>query len=425
MDIYIARQPIFTRSKEIFAYELLFRGGMENCFPGIDGDSATSRLLSNTFFASSIEQITGGKRAFINFTRELLIRKIPMMFPPQITTLEILENISPDDKVIECCRELSHMGYVLALDDFTYTPDKEPLIDLSDIIKVDFMLSTNEQIEDYATRFKGNGKKLLAEKVETAEDFDKALQMGFTYFQGYFFSKPQVIRETDIPTLKMNLLGIMAEVRKEDYEVSKLQKLIKRDVGISYKLLRYLNSPFFRRMQEISTIHQAIVMLGEKGIKQFLSVIILSELSQDKPDELLKSSVIRACLCENLGLQKGKGPDPSELFMLGLFSHIDAILDSSMEKIMGKMPLSEIIKKTLTGSKTEISDYLGLAVSYELGEWDRVALLASSLGISQEKLPQIYLDALHMADSVCTEDQLRTTGPKGASAVTSLMSDEQ
>jgi len=255
------------------------------------------------------------------------------MFPPQVTTVEILENIVPDEKIIECCREFSSMGYVLALDDFTYTPEIEPLIDLSDIIKVDFMLSTKEQIEDYAARFSSNGKKLLAEKVETSEDFDKALQMGFTYFQGYFFSKPQIIREADVPTLKMNLLGIIAEIRKEDYQVGKLQKLIERDVGISYKLLRYLNSPFFRRQQEISSIRQAIVMLGEKGINQFLSVIILCELSQDKPDELLKSSVIRARMCESLGRLKGRGPDPSELFTLGLFSHIDAILDNSMEEV--------------------------------------------------------------------------------------------
>lgn len=400
MDVYTARQPIFTRSKEIFAYELLFRGGMENCFPGIDGDSATSRLLSNTFFTSSIEQITGGKRAFINFTRELLVRRIPLMFPPQVTTVEILENIVPDEKIIECCREFSSMGYVLALDDFTYTPEIEPLIDLSDIIKVDFMLSTKEQIEDYAARFSSNGKKLLAEKVETSEDFDKALQMGFTYFQGYFFSKPQIIREADVPTLKMNLLGIIAEIRKEDYQVGKLQKLIERDVGISYKLLRYLNSPFFRRQQEISSIRQAIVMLGEKGINQFLSVIILCELSQDKPDELLKSSVIRARMCESLGRLKGRGPDPSELFTLGLFSHIDAILDNSMENIMKKLPLSEIIKKTLTGLKTDISDYLDLTVSYEQAAWDRVALLSPALVIAQEKLPQIYREALGWADSI-------------------------
>jgi c-di-GMP-related signal transduction protein len=406
MDVYLARQPIFTRKKEISGYELLFRGGMENCFPGIDGDSATSQLLSNTFFNSSIEQITDGKRAFINFTRELLVRKIPLLFPAQVTTVEILENVTPDKHVIECCSELAGMGYMLALDDFSDVAGIEPLIELSQIIKIDFMLSTKEQIHDYAKRFLSKGKRILAEKVETLEEFDEALQMGFTLFQGYFFSKPQIIRGTDVPALKINLLNIMAETRKEDYHVDKLKKLVERDVGISYKLLRYLNSPFFRRTQEITSIGHAISMLGEKGIRSFLSVIILAEMSQDKPGELLKSSIIRARICELLGLQNGsRRPDPSVLFTLGLFSHIDAILDTSMESIMKKMPLAADIKKTLLGEKNVLSDYLDLATSYQQASWDNVNSLAGSLQIDHDKLPKIYFDALGWADSVFLSNQ--------------------
>jgi len=400
MDIYLARQPIFTRSKEIYAYELLFRGGMQNSFPGIDGDSATSRLLSNTFFTTGVEQITSGKKAFINFTRELLVLKIPLLFPSPITTIEVLEDVKPDAQVIESCTEFSRQGYVIALDDFEYIPDLEALIDLADIIKIDFMKSTKQQIEDYCRHFLGKGKKLLAEKVETSQEFEYALKKGFTYFQGYFFSKPQVMKETEIPALKMNLMRIMGEAKGDNFNISKLQKLIEQDVGISYKLLRYLNSPFFRRLNEISSIHQAIVMLGEKGIRGFLSVIILSELSQDKPDELLKSSVIRARMCERLGMEKGKGPDTAELFTLGLFSHIDAILDNSMENIMKKLPLTQDIKNALLGGKNILSDYLDLAVSYQHASWEKVSRLAETLKISNEKLPQIYLDAIGWADSI-------------------------
>jgi len=170
MDIYLARQPIFTRSKEIYAYELLFRGGMQNSFPGIDGDSATSRLLSNTIFTTGVEQITSGKKAFINFTRELLVLKIPLLFPSPITTIEVLEDVKPDTQVIESCTEFSRQGYIIALDDFEYIPDLEPLIDLADIIKIDFMKSTKQQIEDYCRHFLSKGKKLLAEKVETSQE---------------------------------------------------------------------------------------------------------------------------------------------------------------------------------------------------------------------------------------------------------------
>lgn len=404
MDVYLARQPIFTADKKIFAYELLFRESIENIFPGINGDSATSRLLSNTFFTANIEQISGGKRVFINFTRELITRQIPLMLPPQITTVEILENITPDEELLVCCREFANQGYMLALDDFTYNPVLEGLIDLADIIKIDFLLSTRDQIKDYAARFTARGKLLLAEKVETLEEFETARRMGFSYFQGYFFSRPQVIRETDIPTLKVNLLGIMSEVIKESYLVDTLQHMIERDVGISYKLLRYLNSPFYRRPQEITSIHQAIIMLGEKGIRQFLSVIIMAELSQDKPDELLKSSVIRANMCAMLVRNSKNGLDPDELFMLGLFSHIDAILDNSMENILSRLPLSVGIKNTLLGQKTLLSDYIDLVINYQHAQWEKVAELASILEIPHERLPEVYVHALCMADAACCEE---------------------
>ncbi|HQI80457.1 MAG TPA: HDOD domain-containing protein [Deltaproteobacteria bacterium] len=400
MDIYIARQPIFTRSKEIHAYELLFRGGMDNCFPDIDGDTATSRVISNAFLTSGVEQVTGGKAAYINFPKHLLVKKIPLFLPPQITTVEILEDVVPDEELLACCREFLARGYTIALDDFEDSPSVKPLIDLAHILKIDFMKTSRDQITEYAQRFLSRGKKLLAEKVETDRDFQTALHLGFSYFQGYFFSKPQVIRDTEIPSLKMNLLRIMGEARREDYDVDKLEKFIEKDVGISYKLLRYLNSPFFRRRNEITSIRQAIVMLGEKGIRSFLSVIILSELSQDKPDELIKSSVIRARMCEQLSRARRGAPDPSELFTLGLFSHIDAILDNTMENIMKRLPLADEIKKTLTGIGTPLREYLDLVTNYQSGSWETAETMAGRLQIPPDMLPSLYLDALGFADAL-------------------------
>ncbi len=400
MKTYIARQPIFTSDKKIYAYELLFRDSMANFFPDVDGNHATSRLLSNTFFTSDIEHITGGKRAFINFTRELLGQKIPLLFPPAITTVEILEDVTADETIIERCQELSSEGYLIALDDFEYREELDPLIDLSNIIKIDFMKSSEEEIRDYLSRFSAKNIKFLAEKVETYEEFQLALGMGFSYFQGYFFSKPQVMNDTDIPSLQLNILQIMAEAGGDTFRVTELQKLIEQDVGISYKLLRYLNSPFFRRRNEISSIKHAILMLGEQGMKRFLSVIILAELSEDKPDELLKSSIIRAKICENLALHKGAGVDPSELFTMGLFSLIDAILDSPMETILKKLPLSEDIKTALLKRENRLSEYLRLTESYERGDWEGVQESASSLRINMDELQAIYLEALGWADAL-------------------------
>jgi EAL and modified HD-GYP domain-containing signal transduction protein len=401
MDVYTARQPIFDRKKDIFAYELLFRGGTPNFFPNIDGDCATSRVLSSTFFTTGIEKITGRKKALVNFTRDLLLNDVPLMFPPEKTIIEILEDVEPEEDVLEICRNLSRQGYSLALDDFVYHPKLDPLIELVDIIKVDFRLTGNKDVREYVKLFVPRGKKLLAEKVETYDEFQMACDMGFFYFQGYFFSKPQVLVEKDIPSLKMNLLQIMAESNKDEFSIQEIKKLITRDVGISFKLLRYMNSPYFRRLCEISSIHHAIVLLGELGVRRFLSVIMMSELIQDKPDELLRSSIITARMCEQLGLlNKRIRPNPAMLFTLGLFSLIDAILDDTMENILGKLPLSHTIKSALLGETSDLSEYLLLTESYEMGQWDAALNRASVLGIDSQNLPAIYQDAITWADAL-------------------------
>lgn len=291
-------------------------------------------------------------------------------------------------------------GYTLALDDFAYSPSLDPLIDLSHIIKIDFLASHPDEASECVRRFSCQGRKMLAEKVETEHDFETACRMGFTYFQGYFFSKPEVIRDTEIPALKMNLIRIMSEARRDEYDVKKLEHLIEKDVGISYKLLRYLNSPFFRRRIPISSIRQAIVMLGEKGIRSFLSVIILAELSQDKPDELIRSSIIMARMCERFGAETRSGLDTSELFMLGLFSHIDAILDNTMENVLERLPLAPEIKQALLHGNGPLARYLDLARHYQQGQWDRVSDAASRIGLDEDKIPGIYLDALGYADAL-------------------------
>ncbi|MRR36946.1 HDOD domain-containing protein, partial [bacterium] len=343
---------------------------------------------------------TGGSRSFINFTKQLIDRKVPLIFPPEVTTIEILENITPDAQFTENCRELSKAGFQLALDDFEYDEALNEIIALADIIKIDFLSTSPDRIKNYVNTFMNRNCAFLAEKVETNEQFRMACDMGFSYFQGYFFSKPEVMDQTEIPTLKMNLLQIMSASTSDKFNVDELDKLIERDLGISYKLLRYLNSPFFRRNNEITYIKHAIMLLGEKGVKGFLSVIIMAEMSQDKPDELLRSSVMRARLCENLGRMDGKRIDPSELFTLGLFSLIDAILDSPMERVLQKLPLAQEIKNALLNENNRISDYLRLVEQYEKGDWNTVLSLSSRLGLDTEKLPEAYFEALGFADAL-------------------------
>ena len=399
MEVYVARQPIFNKNKNLYGYELLFRDGLSNAFPDIDGDTATSKLLSNSFFSIGMNQLTAGKTAFINFPQSLLLNKIPMMFPSEIMMVEILEDLDPNEQVISACTDIAGAGYSLALDDFVFKNELQPLIELSDIIKIDFMLTPIDEIQKMVSRFKGNKIKLLAEKIETYDEFEKALSMGFTYFQGYFFSKPEIISGKEIASSKISLLQILGEANKKDCSLEKLEKLINRDVSISYKLLRYINSAFFKRSWEISTIKHAIILLGEMEIKRFISMAATAELASDKPDELVRASIIRARFCELLGMHSQNGADISELFLMGLFSLIDAMIDNKMVDIMQTLPLSKNIKQALLEEDGNLADYLKLVSSYDSANWEAFSSIISKININEKKIPEFYQDAVNWADS--------------------------
>ena len=398
MEVYVARQPIFNKNKEIFGYELLFRDGISNAFPDIDGDTATSKLLSSSFLTMDIDHISGKKKAFINFTRELLVRKVPTMFPKENIIVEILEHVEPEEEVVSACQDMHRNGYEFALDDFVYEHDYEPLINLARIIKIDFRLTPQERIKEILEKLGGRGIKFLAEKVETHDEFQVAVDMGFEYFQGYFFSKPQILKARDISPSKLHMLQVVVEANKDDVSFEKLEGFISQDISISYKLMRYINSAYFRRIQDISSIRQAIVLLGEKEIRRFISLMAMAKLCAGKPDELIRSSIIRARLCELLGKCRF-GRDGSELFALGLFSLIDAILDDSMENLMKQLPLSPNIKNALVKGEGELADFVRLTSCYEIGDWDGISKTASRIGVNEGEVPGCYIDAVGWADS--------------------------
>ena len=395
----MARQPIFNKRKKIYGYELLFRDGMVNAFPDVDGGAATSRVLSTSFLSNGIERITGRKKAFINFTEKMITEKIPAMFPKKTIMVEILEDIEPNAAVVTACREMAKQGYNLVLDDFIYKPEMKPLLALVRIVKFDFRASSIKEIEAAIKELAAYRIKLLAEKIETHEEFQQALDMGFEYFQGYFFSKPEILKSKDISPSKITLLSIMSEANREDFRITELEKFVLRDLSINYKLMRYINSAYFGMFKKVNSVKQTIVLLGMKEVRRFISLIAMAQLVSGKPDELIRASLIRARLCENLG-KAAIGKNGSELFTLGLFSFIDAILNDEMGNIMENLPLSENIKKALTGGEGELADYLTLVSCYETGDWEKVATLAAKTGLNEEKMPELYMDAVAWADSI-------------------------
>ena len=396
MDVYVARQPIFNRHRRIFAYELLFRNGMSNAFPGVDGDEATSSLLSSSFFTVGIEQITSGRKAFINFTEDMLTRGIPAMFPPNRVVVELLEDVQPTEEVIGVCRELVSKGYTLVLDDFVYREKLTPLIELAAIIKIDFRLTPIEQIGEMVETLKGYPCKLLAEKIETYDEFIVASGMGFVYFQGYFFSKPEILRNKDIPSSQMALLQLIVEVNRAEIEMADIEKLVNRDISISFKLLKYLNSAYYSRLQPIASTRQAIAFLGERGTRLFVSLIITSKLSEHKPDELIRTSCVRARFLELVG--KEARLDSGVFFMLGLFSLLDAMLDTPMDDLMAQIPVTEEISLALVHKTGGLFPYLQLIQWYEAGEWHKMDTVMAGLDLDEQKIVEFYLDAVHWAE---------------------------
>ncbi|UCF91783.1 MAG: HDOD domain-containing protein [Desulfobacterales bacterium] len=394
MQVFVARQPIFDGHKHLYGYELLFRDGMTNAFPDIDGETATSRLLANSFFSIGIDRLGSGKNIFINFPQELLLKRYPTLFPKDSLIVEILEDVEPEAPVVNACREMGAEGYRIALDDFLFRTELQPLIDIADIIKIDFRCTPLDEMGALLENVSGGSLKLLAEKIETYEEFETARDLGFVYFQGYFFSKPEIVQSRDIAPSKINLIQIMAEVNKPDVSFEELEKLITRDVSMSYKLLRYINSAYFRRVQEIASIRHAIVILGMQEIQKFISLMAATELAMDKPTELIRTSIIRARFLELMGASLGSAETKSELFLLGLFSLIDAMLDNRMDRIMKNLPLPAKIKAALTEGRGELTGFLHLVVGYESGDWNACSLWASRTGIEEKKLPALYLEAV-------------------------------
>lgn len=400
MDAYVARQPIFDRRKKIFGYELLFRDATARFDPNVHGDIATSTVLGNSFFNIGMDNLIGDKKSFINFTQNLLLRKTPLLLPRKETVVEILESVEPTPELVEACRELSRKGYTLALDDFKYQPELKPLIEVANIIKFDFRSTSLEKIQSYLQQIDKDGKvSLLAEKVETYDEFAAAREMGFEYFQGYFFCKPEIVKAKEISSFQLTMLRIMAEVNSPSFDFSNLEKMIAPDVALSYKLLRYINSAYFAKAQQIASVQQALVYMGEAEIRRFVSLIAMSSLAKGKPDELIRASCVRGKFCELLAREARSALSPAEMFTLGMFSLIDAVVDQPMARVMNELPLSERIKDALLLRKGELIGYLGLIEYYEKGQWGLMSRICGALALKEEKLPEIYREACHWANT--------------------------
>ncbi|WP_107840935.1 EAL and HDOD domain-containing protein [Metasolibacillus meyeri] len=403
MEVFIARQPIFNEKEQIVSYELLYRNRDMNAFPseGVEADAATIDVIINSFLAIGIDKITNGAPAFINFTEKLLFSPLIDYISPKEVVIEVLEDVNLTPKLVRRVQELKEKGFKIALDDFILQ-DKvtvyDELFNYVDYIKVDFLSTPIVKRMEIENKVKSKFPhiQLLAEKVETRNQYEVAIHSGYVLFQGYFFEKPQIMRAIDIPANIINYFQIISILKDEEPDINILAENIEREISISYKLLQLINSSKNRRKSKVRSIKQAIILLGLSELRKLVYLLAMRELNNyEKTDvfnELVAASLFRAKACEKVAKLNYK-KNFSEYFLIGLLSLIDALLKRPMYVILRKMPLSEEIVQTINGVETEMTPYLQFSEALYKLDWDKLTELSLQLGLNQEMVFQIYDEA--------------------------------
>jgi c-di-GMP-related signal transduction protein len=390
---YLARQPILTRSRELFAYELLFRHGLQNSCEGIDLELASTSTL-DTSFLIGFEKLTAGRTMFINCPREFLLRDYVSLFPPQSVVIEILETINPDQDVVDACCRLKQAGYTIALDDFVDSPDWAPLVELAGILKIDFQVTGRKEQSALVSRYAGKNIRMLAEKVETQEEYAAAMKMGYSLFQGYFFCRPEIIGHRDLPASKLAYLDLLRAATAPEFDIRELASKIKHEASLTYRLLRYLNSAAFGLRAEIRSVRHALSLLGERELRKWIAVVSVGVLADGKPDELMTVPLVRGRFCELLAPLAGMAEHSNDLFLMGLLSVMDAVLDQPLDSILADLPVRGEIKEALLARRGRYWQLLEIAIAHELADWERAGALLSGTGMKEEKVSELYVSAV-------------------------------
>ena len=397
---YIARQPILNENQELIAYELLFRDGIDNSFPNINPDQATSNILTNNHLTLGFEEITGDLPAYINFHEDALIKHFPSFLDPKKVVIEILEDVPISDKLLSACKILKSKGYKLALDDHDFDPKWKAFLPYVDIIKVDVLAFTIVEISHFVNEVKHLNMTLLAEKVETYEQFQKLKLLGFDLFQGYFFARPEVLKQKKLSTSKNNILELISHSSQADLDFEAIRDIFRSDPSLTYKLLRFINSPSYGSSQEITSLKHALIYIGDLELKKFIALLALADLNNGKPSEIMTISLIRAKFCEQISLHLRNKENPPKAFLTGILSLIDGMLDHNLIDVLQGLPIHPDIKEALTLKNNNLAQYLALAQTIELGDWAGCLTLCEALGIDSKISHDAHSHAIEWADNM-------------------------
>ena len=396
MEVFVARQPILDRNRHLYGYELLYRSAStQTAFEGIEAASATSQVISGTVLSIGLENVLCGKKAFINFNHRLLSDGLYLLLPKQATVIEILETVEPTADLIALCRRIHEEGYTIALDDFVSSPEFEPLTELAQVIKVDVQATTKAEQQRLLRTYQPRGIALLAEKVETHEEFEWSRAAGYDYFQGYFFARPNMMQSHQVPASKLNCLRLLTEIQKEELDLMSLGPLIRVDVALTYKLLRYVNSAIFNSRREIYSIEHALAIVGTDNFRRWAVLAALPMLTTDKPGELATLSIVRARFCELL-IEVAGVRLQNEAFLMGMLSCLDALLDRPLDEALLSLGVRPEIAQALLGTspgESILARIYRLTRRYEAGDWDEVETLAQACGFPGSAAGSAYVEA--------------------------------
>jgi c-di-GMP phosphodiesterase len=399
LDVFVARQPIFDTENRLGGYELLYRNSAQaTAAGGFDSDLMATEVFVRAVLNFGLERLTGDVPAFLNFTRAALLDERYRMLEPARVVIELLEHVEPDDEVFRACLRLRNAGYLLALDDFEYHAGWNRFLPLVDIIKVDVLGKSPAEIATVAGRLLPTGVRLLAERVEDDRVRRQCEEVGFSLFQGYFFARPETVTRRDLSLEQLTILKLMNLLDDPGTAAAEIEEAFRTDVSLSYKLLRIVNSASIGG-RGIESIRHATRIVGRATLHRWMALLLVGAVSRDSGAalELVQTAMLRARLCEAIAQRRGSWNDEAPLFLVGLFSLLDAILRVPMEEITAHIDLSPAVRDALLRAGGPYAPALALVEAYERGEWDRVGELSPLVGVSATEISTLYLEAVAWA----------------------------
>lgn len=392
MDIFIARQGIYDLNEKVVAYELLYRNSIKNKYDiEIEDEKATYQVIDN-ISSFGLDVLTENKKAFVNFSEQVIKDNVATLLPKDNVVIEVLETVNPSQEIINKLTALKELGYSIALDDVVSLDYVKKFVGIVDIVKIDFILCDKQEIKEVVFFCKKNNIKVLAEKIETKEDLFEAKNLDCDYFQGYYYSKPSVFLGKDISIKNTSIFMLLVELVRENYNLDKVDYIMKTDLALTYKFLRFINSSYFNFLQEIKSIKQAIMLIGREELRKWLSILTVSEMSPQN-EEYTKNIIIRARLCEEIASAINL-KDSSSAFMVGLFYNIDEMIDKDIHYVVKTLPLNKDVKRALLGEENIYRNILELSIAYENLDKEGIEKFCKKLIINEGKLLDLYYKSL-------------------------------